>query len=164
MDCSTPGRPVHHQLLELKLMSIELVMPPNHLILSHPLLLPSIFPSIRVSSNESIFRISRNAKELEFPLQHQSFQWIFRTDFLQDWLIESPFSSRDSQESSPTPQSKNINSSVLSFLCSPTFTFIHDYWKNHSFDYTNLCWQSNASVFNILSRLVIAFPARASIF
>ena len=56
MNCSTPGLPVHHQLLSLpKLMSIELVMPSNHLILCHPLLLvPSIFPSIRVFSNESV--------------------------------------------------------------------------------------------------------------
>ena len=59
MDCSTPGLPVHHQLPELlKLMSIESVMPSNHLILCRPLLLlPSIFPSIRVFSNESVLRI-----------------------------------------------------------------------------------------------------------
>ena len=59
MDCSTPGLPVHHQLSSLfKLMSIELVMPSNHLILCHPLLLsPSVFPSIRVFSNESILCI-----------------------------------------------------------------------------------------------------------
>ena len=58
MDCSMPGFPVHHQLLELlKLMSIELVMPSNHFILCHPLLLPSIFPSIRVFSNESVLCI-----------------------------------------------------------------------------------------------------------
>ena len=59
MDCSTPGLPVHHQLPELlKFMSIELVMPSNHLILCHPLLLPpSIFPSIRVFSHESALHI-----------------------------------------------------------------------------------------------------------
>ena len=58
MDCSMPGFPVHHQLLSLlKLMSIMLVMPSNHLILSHPLLLPSIFPRIRVFSNESFICI-----------------------------------------------------------------------------------------------------------
>ena len=74
-------------------------------------------------------------------LQHQSFQWIFSTDFL------SPCSPKDSQESSPTPQFKSINSSVLSFLYSPTLTSIHDYWKNHSFDETDLCWQSNVSAF-----------------
>ena len=64
-----------------KLMSIELVMPPNHLILCHPLLLlPSIFPSIRVFSNESALHTV--ASLLEFQLQHQSFQCLFRVDFL----------------------------------------------------------------------------------
>ena len=67
-------------------------------------------------------------------LQHQSFQWIFRTDFLLDGLVESPCSPRDFQEFSPTPQLKSTNSSVLSFLYSPTLTPIHDYWKNHSLD------------------------------
>ena len=58
MDCSTPGFPVHHQLLEFTQMSTESVMPSNHLILCHPLLpLPSIFPRIRVFSNESVFHI-----------------------------------------------------------------------------------------------------------
>ena len=66
----------------LKFMSIESVMPSNHLILCHPLLLlHSVFPSIRVFSNESVLRI-RWPKYWEFQLQHQSFQWIFRTDFL----------------------------------------------------------------------------------
>ena len=74
------------------------------------------------------------AKVLELQLQHQSFQWVLRTDFLEDWLVWSPCSPRDSQESSPTTQLKSINSSVLSFLYSPTLTFIHDHWKNHSLD------------------------------
>ena len=74
------------------------------------------------------------AKVLEFQLQHQSFQWIFRTDFLYDGLVGSPCSPRDSQESSPTPQFKSINSSALSFLQSPTLTSIHDHRKNHSLD------------------------------
>ena len=55
--------------------------------------------------------------------------------------------SRDSQESSPTPQFKRINSSVLSLLYGATITPIHDYWKNHSFDQTNICWQSDVSAF-----------------
>ena len=74
------------------------------------------------------------AKVLEFQLQHQSFQWIFRTDFLYDWLVGYSCSPKDSQESFPTPQFKSINSLVVSFLYSPTLTSIHDYWKNHSFD------------------------------
>ena len=74
------------------------------------------------------------AKILEFQLQHQSFQWTPRTDLLWNGLVGSPCSPRDSQESSPTPQFKGINSSVLSFLYSLTLTSIHDHWKNHSLD------------------------------
>ena len=83
MDCSMPGLPVHHQSQSLlKLMSFESVMPSNHIILCCPLLLqPSIFPSIRVFSSESSSS-HHVAKVLEFQLQHQSFQCIFRTDFL----------------------------------------------------------------------------------
>ena len=117
----------------LKLMSIESVMPSKHLILCRPLLLlSSIFPSIRVFSNESVF--TSGGQRIGVQLQHQSFQWLFRTDFLYEGLVGSPCSPWDSQESSPTPQFKSINSSALSFLYSPTLTSIHDYWKNHSFD------------------------------
>ena len=87
------------------------------------------------------------AKVLEFQLQHQSFQWIFSTCFLWDWLVGSPCSPRDSQQSSPTPQFTSINSLALSRLYGPTLTFMHEYWKNHSFDYRDVCWQSNASAF-----------------
>ena len=104
----------------VKLMSIESVMPSNHLILGHPFLLKSsILPTIRIFSSESVF-LHQVAKLLEFQLQHQSFQWIFRVDFLQDWLVWSSCCLRDSQESSPTPQFKSINSLALSFLYSPT--------------------------------------------
>ena len=61
----------------------------------------------------------------------------------QDW---SPLGDL-SQESSPTPQFKSISSLVFSFLCGPSLTSIHDHWKNHSFDLTDLCWQSNVSAF-----------------
>ena len=83
MDFSTPGfLSITYSWSLLKLMSIKLVMPPNHLILCCLLLLlPSIFPSFRVFSKESVLRI-RVAKVLELQFQHQSFQWIFRTDFL----------------------------------------------------------------------------------
>ena len=84
---ATPGIAAHQASLSitnsqslLKLMSIESVMPANHLILYCPVLPPSIFPSIRVFSNVSSSH--QVAKVLEFQLQHQSFQWIFRTDFL----------------------------------------------------------------------------------
>ena len=134
MDCSMPGFPVHHNSWSLpKLISIESMMPSNHLILGCPLLLlPSIFPSIKVFSNESPLCI-RWPKYWSFSFSHQSFQWTPRTD-LQNGLVGSPCSPRDSQESSSTPQFKSINSSALSFLYSPTLTSIHDYWKNHSLD------------------------------
>ena len=134
---SMPGLPVHHQLPEfIRLMSIESVMPSSHLILRHPLLLlPPIPPSIRVFSNESTLQIRwPKVSALEFQLQHQSFQRTPRTDLLQNGLVGSPCSPRDSQESSPTPQFKSINSLVLSFLHSPTLTSILDHWKNHSLD------------------------------
>ena len=110
----------------LKLTSIELVMLSNLLILCCLLLLlPSIFPSIRVFSNESAFCI-RWPKYWSFSFNISPSNEL-RTDFLQDWLVWSPCSPRDSQESSPTPQFKSINSSALSFLYSPTLTTIHDY-------------------------------------
>ena len=134
------------------------MMPSNHLILCCLLLLPlSVFPSIR----EELTLHIRWPNVLELQLQHQSFQWIFRTDFLKDWQVWSPCSPRDSQESSLTPQFKNINSSVLSFLNGPTLTSIHDYWKNLNFNYTDLCWQSNVSAFYTQSRFVTVFLARS---
>ena len=120
----------------------------------HPTISSSVVPSppaFNLSQHQGLFQWVHSshqvAKVLELQLQHQSCQWIFRTDFLYNWLVWSPCSPRDSQESFLTPQFKSINSSVLSFLYSPPLTSIHDYWKNHSFDYTNLCWQSNVSAF-----------------
>ena len=104
---------------------------------SHPLSSPSL-PAFNLSQHQGLFKwvssLHQVAKVLELQLQHQSFQWIFRTDFLQDGLVGSPCSSRDSQESSPILQFKGINSSVLGFLYSPTLTSIHEHWKNHSFE------------------------------
>ena len=117
-----------------KLMSIESVMASNHPILCRPLLLlPSIFPSIRVFSNESVLRIWW-PKYWSFRFSISPFnECLGLISFRMDWL-DLLCSPRDSQESSPTPQFKSINSLVLSFLYSPTLTSIHDYWKNHSFD------------------------------
>ena len=117
-----------------KLMSIESVMPFSYPILCHPiLLLPLIFPSIRVFSNESVLPI-RWPKDWSFSVSIIPSKEIPRADLLQNGLVGSPCSPRDSQESSPTPQFKSISSSVISLLYSPTLTSIHDYWKNHSFD------------------------------
>ena len=94
-------------------------------------------PTFSLSQQQGLFQWGSSShqvgKILELQLQHQSFLWMFRTDFLLDRLVGSPCSPRDSQKSSPTPQFKSINSSGLSFLYGPTLTSIHDYWKNHSF-------------------------------
>ena len=119
----------------LKLMPIESVMPSSHLILCCSLLLlPPIPPSIKVFSNESALRI-RWPKYWSFSFSiSPSNEHPGLISFRMDGLVGSPCSPRDSQESSPTPQFKSINFSVLSFLHSPTLTSIHDYWKNHSLD------------------------------
>ena len=94
--------------------------------------------------------LNQVAKVLELQLQHQSFQWIFRLDFLYDWLLWSPCSPRDSprvQESSPAQQFESINSLVFCLLYNPALTSVHDYWKNRSFDYMYLYQQSDVSDF-----------------
>ena len=70
-----------------------------------------------------------------------------QNNLLLDELVGPPCSPRDSQESSPTPQFKTISSLAFSFLYSPTLTSVHDYWKNHSFDYMDVCRQSDVSAF-----------------
>ena len=106
-------------------LSVELLMPRNHLIFCHPLfLLPSSFPSIRVFSNW-VSSSHQVANVLELQLQHQTFQWIFKVDFLYDWLVCFPCSPKDSQESSPTTEFESINSLALSILYGPTLTSIH---------------------------------------
>ena len=129
----------------LKFRSIESVMPSNHFILCCSLfLLPSVFPSIRVFSNELALCI--RCQMLELQLQQQTFQWIFRVDAMTvDWFVLC--SPEFFQESSPAPQFKSIDSLALSLLYGPTLTSVDDYWKNHSFDYTDFCQQSDVSVF-----------------
>ena len=92
-------------------------------------------------------------------LQHQSFQRIFRVgSFRTDWFDLLAVSG--TLESSPAPQYKNISFLALSHLYGPAHTSIPDYWKNYCFDYMDLCQQSDLSVFNVLSRFVIAFLSR----
>ena len=118
-DCRMPGFPVYHQLLEFTQIHVHWVGDATQP--SHPLSSP--FPStFNLSQHQGLFKwvsfLHQVTKVLEFQLQHQSFQWIFRTDFLYDWLVWSPRSPRDSQESYSTPQFKSISSSStqLSFI------------------------------------------------
>ena len=144
---ATPGTAAPQALLSftitwslLKLKSIESVLPSNHLIFCCPLLLPSIFPSIRVFSSESVLRI-RWPKYWSFsfsisPSSEHSGLISFRIDWF-DLAVQKTLKSLLLHHSS------KFSSSVLSLLYDPTLTSIHNYWKNHRFDYMDLCWQSN---------------------
>ena len=136
MDYSTPGFPVHHHLLSLlKFTYVESVMPSSHLILCRPLLLlPSIFPSIRVSYSESALRI-RWPKYCTFsfsisPSSEYSELISFRIDWSDLLVVQGTLTS--------LPQFKNINSCVLYLIYGPTLTSVHDCWKDHSLNYTDL--------------------------
>ena len=146
-QCSTPSFPLLHHLLELAQTHVHQVgdaIQTSHP-LSSPFFQPSIFPSIRVFSSESVLRIrwpiiGTSASASVLPVNSQD--W-----FRLGWTGWISLQSKGLQESSPTPQFKSINYSALSFLYSPTLTTIPDYWKNQSLDQTDLCWQSNVSAF-----------------
>ena len=134
MDCSTPVLPVLHHLPELaELMSIESFIPSNHLILCHLLLLlPLIFPSIRIFSNELVLpsggqSIGASATTSVLPMNIHSWFPLGLTCLIS--LL-----SKVSQKSSPAPL-ESISSLVLSLPYGPTLTSIQDYWKNHSLQY-----------------------------
>ena len=131
MNCSS--------LSLLKLMSVESVIPTNHLILGHSLpLSPSIFPSIRVFFNDLALHI-RWPKYWSFsfsisPSSEHPGLISFRMDWLDLLAVQGTLESLLQQ-----PKLENINSSVLSLLYGPTLTSIHDHWKNHGFGYRDLC-------------------------
>ena len=147
MNHSTSGLPVQHQLPEFTQTHIHRVS--DAIQPSHPLSSPS--PPAPNPSQHQSFPVSQL-----FPWGGQSTGVSAlasvlprnpRADLLQNGLVGSPCSPKNSQESSPTPQFRSINSSVLSLLHSPTLTSIRDHRKNHSLDQTDLCWQSNVSTF-----------------
>ena len=133
-------------------------MPSSYLILCRPLLLlPPIPPSIRVFSNESTLR-------MRWP-EYWSFSFSIipskeHPGLISFRMVGSPCSPRDSQESSPTPQFKSINSSVLSLLHSPTLISIHDHWKNHSLTRRTFVGDigSSVSLLSCESISVLFFP------
>ena len=128
MDWSMSGFPVNHQLPELAQTHVNWVG--DAIQPSYSLLSPSP-PDFNLSQHQGLFQWVSSShqvtKLLEIQLQHQSLQWIFRTDFLKDRWVWSFWDSRDSQKSSPTPQFKNINFSTISFLYRQHSTSIHDY-------------------------------------
>ena len=136
---------------------------------SYPLSSP-FPPAFNLSQHQGLFKLVSSspqvAKVLEFPLQHQSFQRIFRTCFLLDELVWSPRSLRDSQESPPTPQFKSIHSLVLSFLYKESWTIFqlsHPYMttgKTIALTRWTFVGKVMSLLLNMLSRLVITFLPR----
>ena len=125
-------------------MSVESVMPSNHLILCCPLLLlPSIFPSIKVFSKESVL-----------PIRWPKCLTSFRMDWLDLLAVQGTLKSL-------LQQFKSISSLVLSFLDSSTLTSIDDYWKNHALTRPIFVSKVISLLFNMLSRLVTAFLPRS---
>ena len=134
----------------LKLISIELVMQCNHLILWHPLLLlPSIFLGIRVFSNQLALHI-KWPKDWSFSFSiSPSNEYSGLISFGIDWL--DLLTVQGTLESSPKPQFKSINSLPFSLLYGATLISIRDYWKKHSFDQMDICRQSDVSAFYFFS-------------
>ena len=135
MNRSKPGLPVHHQLPESTQTHVHCVS--DAIQPSHPLLAPSP-PALNISQHQGLFKgvtlRNRWPKYWSFSFNiSPSIEHPGLISFRME-LVGSPCNPRDSQEPSPTPQFKSINSSVLSFLYSRTLTSIHDHWKNHSLD------------------------------
>ena len=150
LDHSMPGFPVFHYLLEFAQTHVHWVS--DAIRPSHPLSPPSP-PALNLFQHQGLFQwvgsSHQVAKVLELQLQHQSLQWIFRVDFLLNWLVWSPRCPRacPCQKFSPAPQLESINSLALSLLYGPTLTSVHDYWKNRGFKYTDHGQQSDISAF-----------------
>ena len=137
MDCSTPGFPVCHQLLEHTQTHVhwgsDAIQPSHSLSSASP-------PAFNLSQHQGLFQwissLHQVAKISE--RQQQSFQWIFMVNFFWDWLVWFPCCPRDSQESPLAPQFESFRSSLLSLLYGPTLTSVHDYSKGQYFQF--LTW------------------------
>ena len=139
IDCNMPGFPVLHYLLEFSQTHVHCI--DDAIQPSHPRSPPST-TALNLSRHQGLFQWVGSSPQVAqvLQLQHQPFQWIFRVDFLCNWLVWSPCCPRDTQESSPESQSESISSSVPILLYGPILTSIHDYGKNHIFYFTDPCW------------------------
>ena len=161
MNCRMPGLPVHHQLPESTQTHVRWVS--NAIQPSHPLSSSSP-PALNLSQHQGLLKwvssLHQMTKVLEFQLQHSlSNEHPGLISFRMDWL--DLLAVQGTQESSPTPQFKSINSSVLSFLYSPTLTSVCDYWKTIALTRCTFVGKVMSLLFNMLSRLFITFLPRS---
>ena len=159
MNSSTPDFPVLHYLLEFAQTHVHWVS--DAIQPSHPLSSPPS-SALNLSQHQGLFQWVRSshqvAKVLKLQLQRQSFEWIFRVDFLYDWLVWSCYPS-DSQESSPAPQ---FNTSAFSLLYGPTLTSHTTTGKTIVLTIQTIVGKVMFLLFNMLSRFVIAFLPRSN--
>ena len=157
MDCSTPGLRVYHRLPKLAQTHVHRVS--DDIQPSHPLLSPSL-PAFNLSQHQGLFKwvnsLHQVAKVLE--LQHQSFQWIFRTDFLQDGLVGSPWTPRDSQESSPHTNKTICYIVLYCNRCIVLFTQIMQNKQNikHFKYYSTLPWKVQYNISYIIDAFIFS--------
>ena len=149
MDWNTRVFPVLHSLHDFVQIHVNWVSDSKQP--SHRLSAPSP-PAFNLSQHDAgSFPVSwlflSGGQSIDTSASVSAFQRIFRVDFLQDWLVWSPCRPWDSQECSPVMQFKTINSLTFSLINGLTLTSVRDYWENHSFDYMELCWQSDVSAF-----------------
>ena len=145
MDCIIPGFPVLQCLLEFAQTHAHWVddaIQPSRTSVA-PFSYSHSFPASGSFPMSQLFTLG--GLSIELQLQPQFFQWIFRVDFISHWLSWSPCCWRDSWESSPAPHFESFSSLALSLPYGPTLTSEHDYWKDQSFNYTDLCQQSDIS-------------------
>ena len=151
MDCNMPGFPGHHQLLEFTQTHVhwvgDAIQPPHPLLSASPLAFNlsqhqgnDAFPMSQFFTSRWPKSIRASASASVLPANIQGCFPLELTGLIS-------LQSKRLSESSPTPQFKSINSCVLSFLYGPNLISILDYWKKHSFDYMDICWQSNVSAF-----------------
>ena len=161
MYCSTPGLPVHHQLLEFTQTHVhrlgDAIQP------SHPLLSPS--PPAPNPSQHQSFPVSQlfasGGQSIGVSALASVLPKNTQTDLLWNGLVGSPCTPRDSQESSPAPQLKSINFLTLNPLYGPALTSIHDYWKTIALTRRTFVGKAVSLLLNTLSRFVIAFLPRS---
>ena len=160
MDCSMSGLSVPHHLLKFAHIHVhcinDAIQPP------HPLM-PSVLSALNLSQHQGIFQwvgcSHQMTRILEFQLQHQLFQWVFRIDFPSDWCLCCP---RNSQESSPAPQFKGINSLALCLLYGPALTSICDLGKTIGLSIWTFVGRVMSLLFKTLSRFSMAFLPRSN--
>ena len=162
MNCGTSSFPVLHHIPEFAQIHVHWVS--DAIQLSHPLSSTSP-PAFNFSQHQALFQWVSSShqvtKILELHLQHQSFWWIFRADFLYDWLVGSPCCPRDSKESSPAPHFEGINCSAFSLFIVQLSHLYMNSRKTITLNIWAFVGKMMSLLFSMLPRCVTSFLPRS---